>query len=1170
MPNNGSNPLQQQQQQQKWSPFVGPRSFRRDIEEQKLFFGRTYETERIISLIYSHKLVLVYAESGAGKTSIFNASIIPTLEQRNFEVSPVARVGIGSSLDDKTNINAIRTTTVPSPTNVGESRSEFNPYIFNAFQSLLRKQSKDPSLFRNISLSQFLSICFPHKVDQKRGRQIPQPQVLVFDQLEELFNLYVDPDKWQEQQKDFFKQIVQALEKDPLLRVVLIIREDYLAQLDPFADLLPEKLKPRFRLERLHKDAAIEAIRGPLEKAKAYVNDERIITKLFDEGIIDKLIEDLLKIRVETFGGRYREINGEYVEPIQLQVVCQRLWNKLIQSKVEHISKDYFEHLGDVDKALEDFYVDAINEASKKTRRKEEIIRKWFEEKLITSSGTRSVVHRGVEFTGGLSNKVVNVLENKYLIRKEERSGAQWYELTHDRLIKPIKDSNKKWRDEERKKRSRRNKVIIIPSTVVAVVAIILILLPSSHPLHFTRLGNQPGDISVNPSTNKAYVVNYGSNSVSVLDSNNVNKVVANITVGKNPSAISVNPSTNIVYVADHNDNKVSVINGTSNSVITTIPVGKNPSGVSVDPSTNMIYVTNFGDNTVSVIDGRTDKVVDIIPTIGCDYNAVTVNKFTNIVYVVSADCINVVSVVNGANNRVIANVTVGNSPQGISVNPSTNIIYVANHKDNAVSVINGTTNSVITTIPVGKNPWRVSVNPLTNMIYVANRDSNTVSVINGTTNSVITTIPVGKDPQGISINPSTNVVYVANSISDSIYVIDGKTNKLINTVNGSYISLSPPGIRVGRGPDDISVNPLTNMIYVGNYDDRDHSVSVINGLTNRVKANVTVVRTPYGISVNPLANLIYVANRYSCPGLYYGEREYTQWCIRQNGENHVISVINGTTNRIIANVTVDNDPYGVSVNPLTNMIYVANGYDRGNTVSVINGTTNVVTSVTVNPNPTAVSVNPLTNMIYVANRDSNTVSVINGTTSRLVTDLTVGYAHTSHGSLSVNPLTNMIYVANHADNTVSVIDGKTDTSILTIPVGLSPNAVSVNSITNMIYVVNSDNTVSVINGTTNRVVITVPVGSASGVSVNPITNMIYVVNNGENTVSVINGTTNRVVNPYDPATLTAISEIYNGHHSGGALKLYDKVLRNCKNSVPSLARNNDADKRCELAVLAK
>ena len=119
------------------------------------------------SLIYGHKLVLVYAESGAGKTSIFNASIIPTLEQRGFDVLPLARVGIGSSVpvtrtDDHSNTTMTTTITDSTDiTNLSESRSEFNPYISNAFQSLLKNKTQDTSLLRNISLSQFLSIYCP-------------------------------------------------------------------------------------------------------------------------------------------------------------------------------------------------------------------------------------------------------------------------------------------------------------------------------------------------------------------------------------------------------------------------------------------------------------------------------------------------------------------------------------------------------------------------------------------------------------------------------------------------------------------------------------------------------------------------------------------------------------------------------------------------------------------------------------------------------------------------------------------------------------------------------------------------------------------------------------------------------------------------------------------------
>jgi hypothetical protein len=47
---------------------------------------------------------------------------------------------------------------------------------------------------------------------------------------------------------------------------MFVIREEYLAELDAFSKLLPEMLKPRYRLERLGKDTALSAIRGPLQK----------------------------------------------------------------------------------------------------------------------------------------------------------------------------------------------------------------------------------------------------------------------------------------------------------------------------------------------------------------------------------------------------------------------------------------------------------------------------------------------------------------------------------------------------------------------------------------------------------------------------------------------------------------------------------------------------------------------------------------------------------------------------------------------------------------------------------------------------------------------------------------------------------------------------------------
>ena len=398
-------------------PYIGPRSFRREAEDQKRFFGRDEETDEIISLISSHKLVLVYAQSGAGKTSIFNAQVVPALERVGFEVLPMSRVRI-------------------TFTGLTSSFTLKNLYIFNAIQSL--KPKIDPMVLTDKSLTDFLADYFPNDIDDN-GDVVPQ--VLVFDQLEELFSFSAK--EWKEQQEGFFHQISEALDNNSLLRIVFLIREDHLAELDPFLSVLPEKLRPRFRLERLREEAAIAAIKGPLEKTNNLIHDSRG-DEFNDE--IRKLVKDLIKIRVEDPFGESHQTEGEFVEPIHLQVVCQRWWRERTNKTIKK-SDNSLEDLTDVDNALKDFYTDAIREAINQSDVQESDLRKWCGNTLITSSGTRGIVHRDADSTAGMSNSAVDILEHKYLIRREWRAGATWYELTHDRLIEPIKDSNKEWLD---------------------------------------------------------------------------------------------------------------------------------------------------------------------------------------------------------------------------------------------------------------------------------------------------------------------------------------------------------------------------------------------------------------------------------------------------------------------------------------------------------------------------------------------------------------------------------------------------------------------------------------------------------------------------------------------------------------------------------------------------
>ncbi|MBJ8113991.1 YVTN family beta-propeller repeat-containing protein, partial [Bacillus cereus group sp. N6] len=67
-----------------------------------------------------------------------------------------------------------------------------------------------------------------------------------------------------------------------------------------------------------------------------------------------------------------------------------------------------------------------------------------------------------------------------------------------------------------------------------------------------------------------------------VIDGSN-NGVIATITVGTGPDDIAVNKITNKIYVANYGSNTVSVIDGSNNGVIATISVGSGPEGISVD-----------------------------------------------------------------------------------------------------------------------------------------------------------------------------------------------------------------------------------------------------------------------------------------------------------------------------------------------------------------------------------------------------------------------------------------------------------------------------------------------------------------------------------------------------------------------------------------------------------
>lgn len=63
-------------------PYKGPESYQ--VEDTALFFGRDDDANQLIATILAARFTLLHAQSGAGKTSLLNARIIPGLEARGW------------------------------------------------------------------------------------------------------------------------------------------------------------------------------------------------------------------------------------------------------------------------------------------------------------------------------------------------------------------------------------------------------------------------------------------------------------------------------------------------------------------------------------------------------------------------------------------------------------------------------------------------------------------------------------------------------------------------------------------------------------------------------------------------------------------------------------------------------------------------------------------------------------------------------------------------------------------------------------------------------------------------------------------------------------------------------------------------------------------------------
>lgn len=387
-----------------YSPYVGLRPF--GPQDADRFFGRTREIREIAALWCSNKLTVVYGPSGVGKTSLLHAGVIPALDPERFEVWPVGRVSLPVGTDREPDSGAYTAALL----------SSWHP-------------ERPPDSFAGLSLTDFLER-YGERTDRYGD---PIPTLVAIDQAEELF---LPADLHHEAREEFLRELGEAVHRHRGLRLLLSLRQEHLADVLPYERLLGQGSRARFAVHPLSREAALQAVRRPLER----------VNWSFLPGAAERLVDTLTTAQISDARGIRRTVRLESVEPVQLQVVCTALWESLPwespppESRV--VTVEHVETRVDVDRSLTNFCSRAITETARRHGISPAPLRAWLRRTFVTEHGTRGTAYEGLTHTAGMPNAVVRDLEDHHILRAEYRSGSRWYELQHDRLIGPLQQAD--------------------------------------------------------------------------------------------------------------------------------------------------------------------------------------------------------------------------------------------------------------------------------------------------------------------------------------------------------------------------------------------------------------------------------------------------------------------------------------------------------------------------------------------------------------------------------------------------------------------------------------------------------------------------------------------------------------------------------------------------------
>lgn len=427
-------------------PWIGPDYYTEKLQD--VFFGRTAETDELVRLVDRELLTVLFGASGLGKTSLLLAGLFPRLRAAG---SLPVHVRLDHSDDAPPLGEQVLLAIREAATSAGFESPEAHPR-----ESLWEHFHREGNLYWT------------------RDHHVVTP-VVVLDQFEEIFTRGRQTETRTARTRVFVAELADLIEshqplpvrarlererKDAIeagyrlerlpLKIVLSLREDYLAPLEQLRDILPSLLRNRMRLTALTVAQATEVVEKPAAPFH-----------LLEPGLAGAIIRyvsatepgatqsDLAPPSSEPGPALPSAGGPEGVDPALLSIFCFELNTRRIEMERDRITLNLLE--GSKEEILVGFYDRAFEGLPLE-------VRKFVEEELVSPGGFRDsrAIDDAVTFPG-VTLEHLDLLVKRRLLQYEDRgTGPRRVELKHDVFLRVAEKSRAERTSAERRKLRNR------------------------------------------------------------------------------------------------------------------------------------------------------------------------------------------------------------------------------------------------------------------------------------------------------------------------------------------------------------------------------------------------------------------------------------------------------------------------------------------------------------------------------------------------------------------------------------------------------------------------------------------------------------------------------------------------------------------------------------------